>query len=147
MFTDDLALLRRLKTLADDAATEDTDLKAVRLIEQLREIAAEAEVPSRSGVSAGDRRKTIVFSTFADTIDDLHQRVVNYIDRAADDDPIVRYRGRIAPAVYGSKSGADQDTRSRILARFAPETAGTGSKDDRYDLLFTTDVLSEGVNL
>jgi hypothetical protein len=77
----------------------------------------------------------------------FNQRVVAYIDDAADDDPIADYRGRIAPAVYGSKSGADQDTRFRILAGFAPETAGTGTSDDRYDLLFTTDVLSEGVNL
>jgi hypothetical protein len=69
--TDDLALLRRLKAVADDAAVDASDLKAARLIERLREVATEAEIPSRSGVSARDRRKTIVFSTFADTIDDL----------------------------------------------------------------------------
>ena len=45
------------------------DLKAQQLIGQLRTIAAEARRPSRSGVPGGDRRKTIVFSTFADTID------------------------------------------------------------------------------
>ncbi|MCL1593214.1 MAG: SWF/SNF helicase family protein, partial [Actinomycetia bacterium] len=145
--TGDLELLRQLKVLADDAAAEDTDLKAIRLIDRLREIAAEAAVPSRSGVSASDRCKAIVFSTFADTIDDVHRRVVDYINNAGDDDPVAAYRGRVAPAVYGSRSGTDQDARSRTLAWFAPKTAGVGSGDDRYDLLLTTDVLSEGVNL
>lgn len=145
--TDDLELLQRLKTLADGAASYETDQKAVRLVERLREIATEAAVPSKSGVSSGDRLKTIVFSTFADTIDSLHRRLADFIDQAADDDPIVAFRDRVAPAVYGSSSGADQDSRSRTLARFAPQTAGDGSSDDLYDLLFTTDVLSEGVNL
>lgn len=49
--------------------------------------------------------------------------------------------------------GIDQTARARILAGFAPVTAGPLHDDgspiatDRYDLLLTTDVLSEGVNL
>lgn len=37
--------------------------------------------------------------------------------------------------------------RSLVGCRFAPETAGLDSSRDDYDLLLTTDVLSEGVNL
>jgi len=40
-----------------------------------RMIASEAELLSKSGVSTGDRRKAIVFSTFAHTIDVPHERV------------------------------------------------------------------------
>ena len=53
----------------------------------------------------------------------------------------------------GRKQGIDQTTRARILAGFAPATAGRLGEDgtpldaDKYDLLLTTDVLSEGVNL
>ncbi len=69
------------------------------------------------------------------------------IEHAGDDDALSVYQGRVAPAIFGSKSGIDQDARARTIARFAPETAGVGTGDDAYDLLFTTDVLSEGVNL
>src|SRR5665811_1429687 len=94
-----------------------------------------------------DRRKTVVFSTFADTITDLYQRITKAVASAPDTDPLSDYQGRIARAVYGSRMGADQELRSRILAGFAPDTAGTEHSENKYDLLLTTDVLSEGVNL
>ena len=144
---DDLVLLERLRQLAAAAIREPHDQKTERLIGQLRHIAEQATIPTRDGVPEGDRRKTVVFSSFADTIDDLRERVVNAIGRTNSDDPLSRYADRVAPAVFGSKSGADQQTRARILAAFAPETIGGTVRNDLYDLLFTTDVLSEGVNL
>jgi superfamily II DNA/RNA helicase len=54
---------------------------------------------------------------------------------------------------YGSKTGISQDARASTLANFVPATAGVLDEDgtthskDLYDVLFTTDVLSEGVNL
>ena len=144
---DDVDLLRRLHTIADAAAHDDADLKARRLIARLRDIAEQMQTPSKDGLSATDRRKTIIFSSFADTIEDLHARVTTVIEHAGGDDALSVYQGRVAPAIFGSKSGIDQDARARTIARFAPETAGVGTGDDAYDLLFTTDVLSEGVNL
>jgi hypothetical protein len=113
----------RRRLAGSGLAAEDTDLRAVRLIDRLRDIAIEAAIPSRSGISSQDRRKVIVFSTYADTIDALHSRVASFIDNAPDSNPVVAYRDRIAPAVYGSRSSSDQDNRSRTLAAFAPDTA------------------------
>ena len=145
--SDDLELLRRLHTVAEAATHDASDLKAKRLIARLRDIAEQTRTPSRDGLAATDRRKTIVFSSFADTIDDLHSRVATAIAHAAPDDALSLFAGRVAPAVFGSKVGIDQQARARTIARFAPETVGGVGVDDSYDLLFTTDVLSEGVNL
>lgn len=143
----DLELLGRLKGLADAASTEGTDLKARRLLERLREIAQTTASTDKSGLSDSDRRKTIIFSTFADTIHDLRKKVADTIESAPSSDPLSVFKGRIAPSVSGSRSGSDEEARARILARFAPDTAGTSHTRDEYDLLMTTDVLSEGVNL
>jgi hypothetical protein len=149
----DLVLLRELRAEAQRVSAG-RDPKAERLLTKLTEIATEAARPSRdSGVSEGDRRKVIVFSTFADTIEDLHRRVASALASAAPDSALSVYRDRLADAVRGRKQGIDQTARARILAGFAPATAGRLNEDgtpldaDRYDLLLTTDVLSEGVNL
>lgn len=143
----DLELLSHLKVLADAAAGSTADPKAAVLLERLREIAADARIPDKTGLSESDRRKTIIFSTFADTVHDLHAKVTAAIEAAPPGDPLSDFRGRIAPAVFGSRSGQDEEARARVLARFAPETAGTGTTRNDFDLLITTDVLSEGVNL
>jgi hypothetical protein len=149
----DLVLLRELQVLAERVATG-CDPKAERVVAKLTEIAAEAARPSRDGdLSEGDRRKVVVFSTFADTIEDLHTRVTKAIENAPEGSPLCAYRGRVAESVRGRKMGVDQTARARILAGFAPVTAGPLRDDgtpiaaDRFDLLLTTDVLSEGVNL
>jgi hypothetical protein len=149
----DLVLLRELQVLAERVATG-RDPKVARLVAKLEEIAAAAARPSRDGdLSESDRRKVIVFSTFADTIEDLHARVIESIEAAPAGTPLAAFRDRVPGPVRGRKMGIDQTARARILAGFAPATAGrlrddgTPSDEDRYDLLFTTDVLSEGVNL
>ncbi|MDP3950536.1 SNF2-related protein [Microbacterium sp.] len=149
----DLELLRGLRAKAG-VATGAADPKAKRLVDELRKIAAEARRPASSGLDASARRKVIVFSTYADTIDDLAERVVSAVAAAPASDPLSDYQGRIADTtIKGQKTGVDQDRRARVLAWFAPETAGplaadgTPQSQNRFDLLFTTDVLSEGVNL
>lgn len=149
----DLDLLRRLKVKAE-AAASGADPKSQRLIEELRAVATAARVPAKTGLSGDARRKVIIFSRYADTIDDLFDRARTAIEAADPADPLSDYQGRLAPiTIKGAKAGVDQDRRARILAQFAPETAGprnvdgTPQADDKHDLLFTTDVLSEGVNL
>lgn len=148
----DLELLRRLQSLAQVAAAS-KDPKVGEIIKLLDETARSAARPSRDGVSEGDRRKVVVFSTYTDTIRHLRNAVVAAVDAADDDSALAGYRRRIPAAIYGSKTGIDQESRAHTLARFAPATAGRKDEegtlldDDRYDLLFTTDVLSEGVNL
>lgn len=149
----DMELLGGLRDMAEAAALTG-DPKAQTLIDELRDIAKAARRPAKSGLSSAARRKTIVFSTYADTIDDLAVRVADAVAAASPDDPLSDFQGRIADTtIKGQKTGVDQDRRARILAGFAPETAGEldhhgqPKSQDRFDLLFTTDVLSEGVNL
>ena len=148
----DLDLLRQLQQLAESAAASD-DPKVSELIGLLEETAESAARPSRDGVSEGDRRKVIVFSTYTDTIRHVQDAVVAAVAAAPGDSGLASYQGRITAPIYGSKTGIDQESRAHTLARFAPATAGRKDEDgnaldeDRYDLLFTTDVLSEGVNL
>jgi len=146
----DLEMLGRLRERAGEAA-EGPDPKLDKLLERLGEIAAEARSVSRDGVSSGNRRKTIVFSSFADTIESVADQVSQQVVNCADDDPLTDFRQRIAKPVFGAKRGFNPETRARIIAGFAPETAGGRERgergEDKYDLLFTTDILSEGVNL
>lgn len=153
----DLVLIRQLRSLAQAAAHE-REPKVAALLTELERIASEAEKPAAIHAPTGDRRKVIVFSTYADTIRDLHGRLTAALDAAADDSPLAPYRGRVAPAVIGEfasgkRGGIDQPNRAKAVANFAPCTAGrlrddgTPIEEDLYDILLTTDVLAEGVNL
>ncbi len=148
----DRELLQDLQSLAERVAS-DHDQKADRLIAELREIARDAKGTDPSGLQSSDMRKTVIFSTYTDTIDDLHGKVMSAVRLAPSSDPLSAFQERICAPIYGAKGGTDQEARAREIMRFAPKTAGslrddgTPLTDDRYDLLFTTDVLSEGVNL
>lgn len=87
-----------------------------------------------------DRRKVPVFSYFADTVD----WIVEFLEDAViQDERLSCYRGRIASHA-GGRGGVSSDP----TIGFAPETAAPGlAQPDRYDILVTTDVLAEGVNL
>lgn len=149
---DDQRLLEDLRDLAQVVAMS-ADHKADKLIEELRSVATAASKIDGSGLNEAARRKTVIFSSFADTITDIHHRVSRAVNEAGLDDPLSRFVDRIAPPIYGSKGGTDQHQRTVDISRFAPETAGKLTRggqpvsEDRYDLLFATDVLSEGVNL
>lgn len=149
----DLVLLRRFQELAAARLAEGPDDKVLKLADDLEEIAKEAERPDKNGVSSGDRRKVILFSTFAETARSVHEQISALIAQAPTDSPLAAYKERIAPAVFGSSGGGSQDERAGVLAGFAPATAGEVSEEgtlrslDQFDLLITTDVLAEGVNL
>ncbi|MGN8027499.1 SNF2-related protein [Microbacterium sp. 22242] len=153
----DLVLIRHLQLLAV-AAAHDREPKVAALLAELQRIATESEKPEVTNASSGDRRKVIVFSTYADTIRDLHERLTDALDEVPDTSSLAAYRGRVAPAVIGEfasgkRGGIDQPTRAKAVANFAPRTAGrlrddgTPIEADLYDVLLTTDVLAEGVNL
>ncbi len=149
----DLELLRELHDKAATRLVAGPDAKAVELIGRLEEVAADALRPDPSGLSATDRSKVIVFSTYSDTVTDLHKEVAQAIADADDDAPLAAYKGRLAPPVFGSTGKGDQGERTDTLAGFCPRTAGELTEagdpvsDDQFDILITTDVLSEGVNL
>ena len=157
----DIALLSELRNLAL-VVTDGTEPKVQRLIAELTHIASEAQRVDPRGLSHADRRKVIVFSAFSDTIVPIHAALVEAITNAPADSPLAGYMGRVAPPIMGSyakvhergaSGGVDQGGRASTIAGFAPATAGPRnaagepSAKDEFDVLFTTDVLAEGVNL
>ena len=137
----DRDLLRSFAATAR-AVTRADDPTLAELAEQLAAIAAEAE---STGIGAGDTRdrgKVLIFSYFADTVD----WIVEFLAETTGTDPrLAAYRGRIA-SLSGSTASPDKDA---VVWGFAPRTtdAPDGLDEDRYDILVTTDVLAEGVNL
>ena len=149
----DLVLLKDLLKVALNRQAQGPDAKVEEMLKHLTEIATDAARPDKHGLSSGDRRKVIVFTTYTDTVEDLHKRVVQAVNKAPKNSPLHAYKGRIAPAVFGGRRGSSQGDRAATLAGFAPMTAGEFHEDgtplskDIYDVLITTDVLAEGVNL
>lgn len=148
----DLILLNQLHDMAHHL-TNSQDPKIIKLIDLLREIAINSLIPNKSGINPQNLRKTVIFSTFADTIQHIHEKVNEAIKNADPNDPLSLFKNRVAHPIYGIVGGRDQETRAKQIACFAPETASSKSSNgkptapDLYDLLFATDVLSEGVNL
>lgn len=157
----DIQLLRELRKLAE-VVVGGMEPKILRLIEELTRIAAEAQSLDPRGLSHTDRRKVIVFSAFTDTILPIYEAVLDATENAPANSPLADYRGRVAPPIMGSyakthergaSGGVDQGGRASTIAGFAPATAGPRnaagepSATNEFDILFTTDVLAEGVNL
>ena len=136
----------KLEALADEVATitPEQDPKLDALLEALGEIAKQAERDATDGVDEAQKRKVLVFSFFEDTI----RWVRDYLNDEIETRPeLAAYRGRMA-AVSGSDE-IDEVSRSEAVQGFAPVSmeAPLGRDHDLYDLLLSTDVLAEGVNL
>lgn len=157
----DITLLCELRDLAA-IVVDGIEPKVNKLIQELTAIAAEARRVDPRGLSQADRRKVIVFSAFTDTIIPIHEAVIEAIQNAPGDSPLADYRDRVAPPIMGSyakahergaSGGVDQGGRASTIAGFAPQTAGPRNAageptaKDEFDILFSTDVLAEGVNL
>ncbi|WP_433030439.1 helicase-related protein [Actinomycetospora sp. CA-053990] len=133
----DRELLRLFATRASGVSQED-DPTLSAVVDELAEIAAEAEAEGIGPTDTRDKRKVLIFSYFADTV----EWVKSYLEAIVHaDDRLACYRGRIA-----SLTGSDTDKRD-VLWGFAPRTTDSPTGDDKYDLVVTTDVLAEGVNL
>jgi hypothetical protein len=149
----DLQLLEKLLDSATKRLSQGPDAKAMELLAHLEEIAREAQRPSPHGLSSSDRRKVIIFTTYTDTVIELHRRLEEGINKASKSSPLSDYNKRIAPPVFGARGGTSQEERAITLSGFAPLTAGNLREDgtpeskDVFDIIVTTDVLAEGVNL
>ena len=131
-----------LASMSDEieAITQDRDPNLEVLVAQLGEIAAEAKLQGIGPQDQRDKRKVIIFSYFADTV----EWIVDHLSKAIESDPrLADYRNRIV-AVTGNRGNARD-----AMFGFAPRTNGRSEReeDDIYDLLVCTDVLAEGVNL
>jgi superfamily II DNA or RNA helicase len=131
-----------LLRFAEDAesVSAEADPKLAALSDVVVEIAAEATTEGFTSDDVRDRRKVLVFSYFADTVDWIVEFLLSEVER---NPALADYRGRIAAAA------GNRDGREAALFGFAPRTtdAPPGRDEDRFDLLVATDVLSEGINL
>lgn len=139
----DREILERFRLRAE-TVTPQNDPKLALLVDELIKILKAAE---RDGVSEQDirnRRKLIIFSYFADTVEWIYEYLKGKLDA---DKRLAAYRGRMA-AVRGTESFEDVGRRQAIYG-FAPASseAPPGYDQDLYDILVTTDVLAEGMNL
>jgi hypothetical protein len=135
----DREVLLRFAAEANEV-TPDRDPKLSLLAEELAKIAAQAEEEGFAEEDTREKRKVIVFTYFADTVEWIRE----FLEAGLRSDPkLVAYRDRMT-ALSGTKGD-----RADALYGFAPRTtnAPPGSDEDRYDLLVSTDVLAEGVNL
>ena len=124
--------------------TRATDPKLAALAKQLIEILKSAEADGLDDKDKQNKRKLIVFSFFADTVEWIHEYLEGVF---ASDLTLAPYRGRLAYVIGEEAHGGI--SREAAIFGFVPESseAPAGRRDDLYDVLVTTDVLSEGMNL
>ena len=135
----DKELLERFSRMAE-GVTRQRDPKLHALIKALVQIVEEAKRDAVDEADKRRKRKVIVFSYYTDTIDWIKGYLQEQIDS---DNRLAVFRGRMA-----SVSGKDsRHAVEEAIYGFAPESAGAGKHEDRFDLLLSTDVLAEGMNL
>ena len=137
----DLNKLKKILSLVNKGAV-DSNPKLRALVEQLETILAEAKEEASGREDEINKRKVIIFSFFADTVHWIHDFLKSEI---AVNTKLAAYKERFE-IVVGSNSG-DDSKKAQAAARFAPDTAGTPADSNETDLLISTDVLAEGVNL
>ena len=137
----DLKKLREILSLVNKGAV-DSNPKLRALVEQLETILAEAKEEASGREDEINKRKVIIFTFFADTVHWIHDFLKSEI---AVNPKLAAYKERFE-IVVGS-GGGDDSKKAQAAARFAPDTAGTSADSDETDLLISTDVLAEGVNL
>jgi len=138
----DLEVLQEMhKVVAAVKAAQDPKLKA--LVDELRSIAAAAASDAIDDEDARQKRKVLVFSHYAETIDWIEQ----HLAAALPADERVRCYAERTASVAGNESrhGVSRDD---AVFGFAPVStdAPVGTKDG-FDLMLCTDVLAEGMNL
>ncbi len=136
----------RLIELAREAATitADRDPKLRALADALFEIAEQAERDATDGIDESQKRKALVFSFFEDTVEWVRDFLETELRTSTE---LRAYRGRMA--VVSGSDELGEVSRQQAVQGFAPISmeAPVGSDADLYDLLISTDVLAEGVNL
>ncbi len=132
-------LRNRLGELRDEA-----DPKLAAVVEELARIAAEAHADATTEAEEQRDRKVLIFSFFSDTVAWLRRALSERIEH---DPRLAGYRGRVA-AVAGGGVEEEEASRNEAVWSFAPESSEPPpGQHDLYDLLITTDVLAEGMNL
>lgn len=141
--TSDLFVLKDLLNSASNVETADRP-KLQALADELAKISELAKETAIDSEEERQNRKVLVFSFYEDTIDWMDEFLTAALET---DERLKPYRGRVA-SVSGRDS-RNEIRREAAVYGFAPVStkAPPGKGDDLYDLLLTTDVLAEGMNL
>jgi hypothetical protein len=139
----DLGILRDLARRVG-AAKAATDPKLDTVVEELARIDAQARADAATHADERRNRKVLLFSAFSDTVEWLRHALEA---RIAADPRLEAYRGRIVAVAGGDLEGEDV-RRGKAVWGFAPESSDAPKgHSDEYDLMISTDVLAEGMNL
>lgn len=141
----DLNILLKLKEITDEVIKKkDQKLKVVS--KELEKIIKQSEKEGSNVTDRRNKRKILIFSFFADTVEWIFKFLKDEVDQ---NPKLAEYKGRIA-AITGSghkkESFNPGMSRESAVNGFAPKSMESNHSDD-YDILITTDVLAEGVNL
>lgn len=125
---EDIALMKQLLAEMDALKLVDTDPKAKKLVEVIQQVLNKKHPDIISGKNE-PKRKVLLFSVYGDTI----EHVKNYVE--------VAFPGKVIKVV-GSDFGPQkaQTVKLNFDASFEKQS-------DDYDILLSTDKLSEGFNL
>ena len=139
----DQILLQDLVDLTSEIRA-DNDPKLQTLVKELVKIGMQAETEATTDDDETQKRKVLVFSYFEDTVKWIkdYMGVVLYTHPG-----LTNYRDRmVVVSGSGELTGV---SRQRAIEGFAPISleAPSGKDQDLFDLLISTDVLAEGVNL
>ncbi len=140
----DLNILVKLKKEAD-TVTKTKDEKLKKVIKELKEIIKQSNEADNVNEQR-NKRKVLIFSFFADTVEWIFQFLKEEINSNPE---FIKYKNRIA-AIIGSDHRRERFdpgmSRESAINGFAPQSMESHQSDD-FDILVTTDVLAEGVNL
>jgi superfamily II DNA/RNA helicase len=137
----DLSILQDLSA-AVGALPSERDPKLRVLVRELEKVAAQAHAEATDAIDEAQKRKVLVYSFFADTV----EYIWDYLQNAIGTNPrLGAWRNRIVVVTGGDDVG--EVGRQAAVSGFALDFMGAGKTDDRFDLMVTTDVLAEGVNL
>jgi Helicase conserved C-terminal domain len=138
--------LDKLVDLRTSAAkiSPDRDPKLKALVIELEKIAAQAKEEATDAIDEAQRRKVLLFSFFADTVEYVREFLRTQVTQ---NPAIAAYRNRVI-TVTGDDD-LEEISRQQSIYGFAPISteAPPGRDVDLFDILITTDVLAEGVNL
>jgi hypothetical protein len=139
----DLARLLDLRANASKVLTF-SDPKLKVLVAELEKVAAQAKEEATDAIDEAQKRKVLLFSFFADTVKYVRHFLQGEVERNR---ALSAYHNRVV-AVTGDDD-LEQTSRQGAIYGFAPISteAPSGRDDDLYDILVTTDVLAESVNL
>ena len=141
----DLSIFIKLKENAD-TITKTKDKKLKKVIQELKKIATQSKEEGKNADEQRNKRKVLIFSFFADTV----EWIFKFLKEEINNNPeLEEYKGRIV-AIIGSDHKKESFypgmSRESAVNRFAPQSMESNQSDD-FDILITTDVLAEGVNL